>query len=777
MDIVASAGTVGGPITCSVDSVVPNPVCQGNYIYIYWHLSDTLCDGSYTIQLSNSSGTFPGTNAWVFNVYYPQTSGVISIQLPNSVAAGNCYKIRINRTSPFPTITGVASACFSIIVCSNNIATLQPIVTTDTNSVCIGSAIDVPFWSTGAYSSNTYIAQLSDSNGVFPVMPTVINSMLNSNTYSSSLPPFQPGSVSGIMPNVTPGCNYFIRVVSTNPVAIGTPWGPFCIGQCDIETNNNTDIDFCVTDCFVNPLGQNTTISVGINTFDSTGTGAVYNSGNIFKTQLLSSLNFAQIGSNGILGEVAATHDTIMSIHVPCADSLSYYGISSGEYYMRTIATNTTQPDNALGGLIRVTIGATHAVGPTITCYDYSTFIPADTACMGVSIFPMFSPYNYSNNSTYLWSISGFNGGLPFQSPMGGNSDNCGYAFNFIPGSYTFSVQETNNGCVGPWSPLTTVIVLAPPAVPIAGPSTICAGDTAHYYIPAQTGLTSGVWSSNNGNGILLNSTYTDIDVIGQTTGNFLLTIQATNFCGLSSNSRNLLVKPYPLLGTNGDTSICANQSLTLSTPLGTGYIYNWMDGTNTLSTYDSVTVNPTNTTSYFLSVTGPGQCISRDTVLVTVNLVDTSVVQNGLLLTANASNAFYQWLYCNTGNSPISGAISQNYSATSDGTYSVIVTQNGCMDTSSCYSVTTVGLTENTLDNSITISPNPFTSQTIISFHGEQRNTTIKITDVLGKEIKTLTFSGKQCTLEKGEMKAGIYFVNITDEKKNVVNRKIIIQ
>ncbi len=85
------------------------------------------------------------------------------------------------------------------------------------------------------------------------------------------------------------------------------------------------------------------------------------------------------------------------------------------------------------------------------------------------------------------------------------------------------------------------------------------------------------------------------------------------------------------------------------------------------------------------------------------------------------------------------------------------------------------VSVTNNS--SGITISPNPFTSKTTISFSEEQKHTTIKITDVLGKEIKTITFSGKEYVIEKGEMERGIYFVRIEDEKKNVVNKKIVVQ
>ena len=76
-----------------------------------------------------------------------------------------------------------------------------------------------------------------------------------------------------------------------------------------------------------------------------------------------------------------------------------------------------------------------------------------------------------------------------------------------------------------------------------------------------------------------------------------------------------------------------------------------------------------------------------------------------------------------------------------------------------------------------IIISPNPFTYQTTITFNEAQKNTTIKITDIFGKEIKTIKFTGRQLIIEKAEMEAGIYFVQTTDEQKHICNKKIIIQ
>jgi hypothetical protein len=88
-----------------------------------------------------------------------------------------------------------------------------------------------------------------------------------------------------------------------------------------------------------------------------------------------------------------------------------------------------------------------------------------------------------------------------------------------------------------------------------------------------------------------------------------------------------------------------------------------------------------------------------------------------------------------------------------------------------------TVGLNEINYNRKIIIYPNPFALQTSINFGEEQKNTEIKIMDLLGKEIKTINFSGQQITLEKGTMQAGVYFLQATNKKKIILNKRIVIQ
>ena len=116
-----------------------------------------------------------------------------------------------------------------------------------------------------------------------------------------------------------------------------------------------------------------------------------------------------------------------------------------------------------------------------------------------------------------------------------------------------------------------------------------------------------------------------------------------------------------------------------------------------------------------------------------------------------------------------------QNISTTSSSL--VIPDSIYCLDSVFVSNIAVTTSFENFSDNGISISPNPFTLQTTITFSEEQKNTTIRITDLIGKEITTINFTGRQLVIDKAEMKAGVYFVQTTDQQKRICNRKIIIQ
>lgn len=113
--------------------------------------------------------------------------------------------------------------------------------------------------------------------------------------------------------------------------------------------------------------------------------------------------------------------------------------------------------------------------------------------------------------------------------------------------------------------------------------------------------------------------------------------------------------------------------------------------------------------------------------------------------------------------------------------TYTVIaVDANGCvsLDTATVKVIPNPGVIENPGDAaSFEIYPHPVTDVATISFQREQKNARLRILDMLGKEVRNIPFSGKEVRLEKGNLKSGIYFIQVTSNNKIVQSKKLIIR
>lgn len=76
----------------------------------------------------------------------------------------------------------------------------------------------------------------------------------------------------------------------------------------------------------------------------------------------------------------------------------------------------------------------------------------------------------------------------------------------------------------------------------------------------------------------------------------------------------------------------------------------------------------------------------------------------------------------------------------------------------------------------SMRISPNPFATYANIYFD-KTLSATIQISTAYGEAIKKINFSGSIYTIDRSEMRNGIYFVQVTFDNGNSETRKIIIQ
>lgn len=376
------------PVVLTAVNITPDPVCQEDTrgIQFTFSSSDSLCaGGTYQIEISDSFGNFNSPYAMFPNLttFTPLTPGVPwSLPLinpntgkpyfyfPTTLPPATCYKWRIRLTTP-PYSSWAASSCFTIDnSCPESITTLQPAVTLE-NFVCECSVIDVPFYSYGAYNAfdtlNEYLAELSDSSGSFANPDTIAGPSASIVTYDPALgdnpsPPCGNGMVSGRIPTDIPeGCNYFIRVVSTNPNVQGTSWGPFCIKKCDIRTNNCNDVSVCISNLY----GDTVDIPIDIHQFTTTTT---YGANNRFEVQILDpkqpnpmdcinpTLDTLFQDTFAILGTLFKNNSGTLSLKIPPIPVWTGCGFKLQMYYIRVIATNSSDPADVQSTIVRLMV-------------------------------------------------------------------------------------------------------------------------------------------------------------------------------------------------------------------------------------------------------------------------------------------------------------------------------------------------------------------------------------------------------------------------------------
>ena len=195
-----------------------------------------------------------------------------------------------------------------------------------------------------------------------------------------------------------------------------------------------------------------------------------------------------------------------------------------------------------------------------------------------------------------------------------------------------------------------------------------------------------------------------------------------------------------------------------------------------TCNSYTSPSGNYTWSTSgtYTDTIPNTAGCDSIITINLTVNTVDTSVINNDPVLTANATNATYQWVTC-PNYAVISGETGQTFTTTANGSYGVIVTQNGCTDTSACQTVASVGIQELTGTNVVRVYPNPTTGKFTIELAKSFTDVAVKITNTLGQLVYQNEFnSAKTIPLKLEDTGKGIYFVRVYSENKIIASFKI---
>ncbi|MEZ4910042.1 MAG: SdrD B-like domain-containing protein [Saprospiraceae bacterium] len=231
----------------------------------------------------------------------------------------------------------------------------------------------------------------------------------------------------------------------------------------------------------------------------------------------------------------------------------------------------------------------------------------------------------------------------------------------------TYSVTATDgNGCQAATS--TQVVVNALPNVLIQGSDVICINETTEL---TATGATSYVWSTGE--------TTESILVSPSQTTTYSVTGTDSNGC-INIDSHTVSVNGLTInIQITGDDQICLGSTSDLTASGGVSYI--WSTG----ETSTTITVSPTQATTYSVTGTDSNGCSSIDEFTVNVDTLPVVVISGDLNIcpdattTLSASGATsYVW---STGETTASISVSPTIATT----YSVTATDgNGCINNTS---------------------------------------------------------------------------------------------
>ena len=172
---------------------------------------------------------------------------------------------------------------------------------------------------------------------------------------------------------------------------------------------------------------------------------------------------------------------------------------------------------------------------------------------------------------------------------------------------------------------------------------------------------------------------------------------------------------------------------------------YTWIDGV----TYTSSDTSAKHT---LVNVLG---CDSVVSLKLTINTIDKSVNTSRDTLNAVESGAQYQWLDCGDSYGIIVSETGQSFIASSNGSYAVEITKNGCADTTTCYDINTVGLGNSFVLSKIKVYPNPTSGNLTIDAENYKG---VEVYDTSGRLIIKSALN----TIDLEEQSKGLYLLKV---------------
>jgi hypothetical protein len=170
--------------------------------------------------------------------------------------------------------------------------------------------------------------------------------------------------------------------------------------------------------------------------------------------------------------------------------------------------------------------------------------------------------------------------------------------------------------------------------------------------------------------------------------------------------------------------------------------------------------------------------CDSIISINLTINNLDTSANRLGDQLIANVggSGTFYQWVDCNNNYSEISGETAQSFTPSKGGNYAVVILKNNCQDTSRCL-LSTVGLKENKLSESMELFPNPSQDFVQLNFANDQSFIKYELYNILGEKVMEGDERNTKSFKINSQDFSGVYQLRVINEASESAVFKVVFQ
>lgn len=625
----------------------------------------TVCPG----QCVNVSATVTGGNGGPYTYTWS----------PNIGTGLGPFNICPTVTTTYNFTAVDANGCTQTVVASTTITvggSCGPTVTTTNNTVCPGSCANITATGSNGTAPYTYSwnpgAGTGSSFNVCPASTTTYTVVSTDNTGKTA------SSTATVTVNTAPAVNISGTTTicsGTNTTLTATGGGTYLWNtgatSTSITVNPTTSTSYSVTvttgGCtgtasVLVTVNSKPTINVSPTTICAGGTatltaggGGTYNwstgesTSTINVSPLTTSSYTVTVNNSGCSSSAIATV-TVGSSIVPvitgnttiCNGTSTTLSTSGGGTYAWNDGTTNTSitvnPTVSTSYSVTVTNGTCSGSGSVLVTVVNN---PAPTVSGNTSVCPgTGTVLTASGGTTYVWDNGSTTTSITVSPTL----------------STTYTVTANTSGCTG--ATTVAVNITSPPIAGITGTLTICNG-----------GSTTLI--ANGGGTYLWNTGATTAAITVNPTSTITYTVTVTTGCTATATVQ-VTVQANLVPAITGTTTICNGTSTTLST--NGGGTYAWSDGT----TNQSITVNPTISTTYSVTVTN-GLCSGTASQPVTVNPIPTPLITGNAVicsgqstvLTANGGGV-YLW---NTG-AATAGITVSPINTTS---YTVTVNANGC--------------------------------------------------------------------------------------------------